>query len=263
MDFDRIFGSDKAAQYFAWLGYGLISTIILAVFGTIVGLVLGIFLAYGKNVKIKLTDKWYIKALKTLCLGFCNIYSTIFRGTPMMVQALIFKFGFAAIGIKWGEIFYIQGEIGNVLNGWLICGLFVITLNTAAYMGEIVKSGLNGVDQGQVEGAKSLGMKSSSTSLKIILPQALRNALPTIGNELIVNIKDSSVLNVIGVTELYKQINEIARSSYAYIECYLILALVYLFLTLIASFVLKMVEKKLDGEKISLNPFRFVRKKLL
>ena len=263
MDFGKLFNSSDFSSYLGWLGYGLISTIILAVFGTVVGLVLGVFLAYGKNMKLKQTDSWIIKTLKIIGMGFCNIYSTVFRGTPMMVQALIFKFGFAAIGINFGDIFYIKSEIGNVLNGWLICGLLVITLNTAAYMGEIVKSGLNGVDQGQVEGAKSLGMKSSTTSLKIILPQALRNALPTIGNELIVNIKDSSVLNVIGVTELYKQINLIAGKTYAFIECYVILALVYLLLTLTASFDLKLVEKKLDGEKISINPFRFMRKKTL
>ena len=263
MDFGKLFNSSNFSSYLSWLGYGLISTIILAVFGTVVGLILGIFLAYGKNLKVKQTDSWLVKTLKIICLGFCNIYSTIFRGTPMMVQALIFKFGFAAIGLNFDNLFYIDSVIGEVLDGWLICGLLVITLNTAAYMGEIVKSGLNGVDQGQIEGAKSLGMRSSTTSLRIILPQALRNALPTIGNELIVNIKDSSVLNVIGVTELYKQINAIAGKTYAFIECYVILAIVYLILTLIASLVLKLVEKKLDGEKISINPFRFMRKKTL
>lgn len=263
MDFSKIFNSSDDNLYYGLIIYGLISTIILAVFGTVVGLILGILLAYGKNLKIKQCDAVMIKILKKICLAFCNIYSTIFRGTPMMVQALIFKFGFAAIGINWGEIFYIDNEVGNILNGWLICGLLVITLNTAAYMGEIVKSGLNGVDSGQVEGAKSLGMKASTTSLKVVLPQALRNVLPTIGNELIVNIKDSSVLNVIGVTELYKQINEIGKTTFAYIECYFILAVIYLLLTLLASFVLKLIEKRLDGEKISLNPFRMMRKKRL
>ena len=224
------------------IGAGIVDTIILAIFGTGVGLILGIFLAYGKNVKFKETDKPVIKCLKGACLTFCTLYSTILRGTPMMVQALIFKFGCH-------------------FNGWFIAGLIVITLNTASYMGEIVRSGLNGVDVGQVEGARSLGMSASRTSISIILPQALRNALPTIGNELIVNIKDSSVLNVIAVTELYYRMMNIASTTYAFLEAYLILAIIYLLLTLIASGCLKLVEKKLDGVKFSLNPFRWARKK--
>ena len=239
---------------------GIVDTLILAIFGTVVGLMLGIFLAYGKEVKIKDTDKAIIKFLKGFCMVFCVIYSTVLRGTPMMVQALIFKYGCQALGLNWNNVRF-GNEVMDYFNGWLIAGLIVITLNTAAYMGEIVRSGLNGVDKGQVEGARSLGMSSARTSFSIILPQALRNALPTIGNELIVNIKDSSVLNVIAVTELYYRMMIIASSSYAFLECYLILALIYLVLTLLASGCLKLVEKKLDGVKFSLNPFRWARKK--
>ena len=237
---------------------GTIDTIVLAIFGTGVGLILGIFLAYGKNLKIKESDKIYIKALKGLGKGFSNIYSTVLRGTPMMVQALIFKFGCQAIGLNWGDISF-PSEILNFINGWFIAGLIVITLNTSAYMGEIVKSGLNGIDKGQVEGARSLGMSSSRTSITIVLPQALRNALPTIGNELIVNIKDSSVLNVIAVTELYYRLMNIASTTFAFLESYIVLAIIYLVLTLLASGCLKLVEKKMDGVKFSLNPFRWAR----
>ena len=239
---------------------GIVDTIILAVVGTLVGLILGVFLAYGKNIKFKDTDRKVIKVLKGLCKGICTIYSTVLRGTPMMVQALIFKYGCQALGVNWGDIRF-PNALLDYINGWFIAGLIVITLNTAAYMGEIVRSGLNGVDVGQVEGARSLGMSSTRTSLSIILPQALRNALPTIGNELIVNIKDSSVLNVIAVTELYYRMMNIASTTFAFLEAYLILALIYLVLTLIASGVLKLVEKKLDGVKFSLNPFRWARKK--
>ena len=172
----------------------------------------------------------------------------------MMVQALIFKYGFQAIGVNF-ENFFFGSMVSNVLNGWLICGLIVITLNTAAYMGEVVISGLNGVDLGQVEGARSLGLSSRQTSMSVILPQALRNALPTIGNEFIVNIKDSSVLNVIAVTELYYRLKDIAATNYAFLESYLILAVIYLIMTLLAALAFKLVEKKLDGKKISLNPF--------
>ena len=241
---------------------GILSTLILSIFGTVVGLILGIFLAYGKNIKVKELDNKFKIIIKNIIKGFCNIYSVIFRGTPMMVQALIFKYGFSAMGINFEKIRF-SSSVSNVLNGWLICGLIVITLNTAAYMGEIVKSGLNGVDQGQIEGARSLGISSRKTSLLVILPQAIRNALPTIGNELIVNIKDSSVLNVIAVSELYYRMKDIATTNYAFLETYFILAVIYLVMTLIASLILKLIANKLDGIKISLNPFGRLKRRNL
>lgn len=238
---------------------GIISTIILSVFGTVVGLFLGVFIAYGKNIKTRPTMNPIKKVLLNIVKWFCNIYSVVLRGTPMMVQALIFKYGCAALGLNWDNIRF-PGLINNVFNGWFFAGLIVITFNTAAYMAEIVQSGLNGVDMGQVEGARSLGMNNAETSFFVVLPQAIRNSLPTIGNELIVNIKDSSVLNVIATTELYYRMKVISSASYAFLEGYLILAIIYLVLTLLAAGILKLIEKKLDGQKISLNPFnRFKR----
>ena len=233
---------------------GILSTLLLSIFGTVVGLILGVFIAYGKNMKIRPTTNKFVAFWIHVVRGFCTIYSVVLRGTPMMVQALIFKYGCAALGLNWDNIRF-NGAVNNVLNGWFLAGLVVITFNTAAYMAEIVQSGLNGVDKGQVEGARSLGMKSSETSVFVILPQAIRNALPTIGNELIVNIKDSSVLNVIATTELYYRIGKISVRTYAYLEGYALLAVIYLLMTLLAAFVLKLIEKKLDGQKISLNPF--------
>lgn len=240
---------------FKWIGYGILTTLILALVGTFVGLIFGIFIAYGKNIKVKEMDNIGITILKYFIKGLCYVYSTVLRGTPMMVQALLFKYLCLAMGLNWALI-QIPGEAGNVLNGWLVAGIVVITLNTAAYMAEIVKSGLNGVDAGQREGALSLGFSEFKTSVTVILPQAIRNALPTIGNELIVNIKDSSVLNVIAVTELYFRMNTIATQTYAFLTCYIILACIYLVLTLLAAGGLKLIEKKLDGVKFSLNPFR-------
>lgn len=234
---------------------GVLSTIILSVFGTVVGLLIGILIAYGKNWKTRNSSHLFTKIINKIVRTFCQLYSVILRGTPMMVQALIFKYGCAAVGFNWDLIRIPNPAINNVLNGWFLAGLIVITVNTAAYMAEIVQSGLNGIDVGQVEGAKSLGMSNSQTSIKIILPQVIRNSLPTIGNELIVNIKDSSVLNVIATTELYFRIGMISVRTYAYLEGYIILAVIYLLLTLVATGILKLIEKKLDGQKISFNPF--------
>ena len=241
---------------------GILSTLILSIFGTVVGLILGVFIAYGKNMKVRPTTNKLVAFWIYAVRGFCTIYSVVLRGTPMMVQALIFKYGSAALGLNWDNIRF-NTAINNVLNGWFLAGLIVITLNTAAYMAEIVQSGLNGVDKGQIEGARSLGMKSSETSFFVILPQAIRNALPTIGNELIVNIKDSSVLNVIATTELYYRIGKISVRTYAYLEGYALLAVIYLIMTLLAALVLKLIEKKLDGQKISLNPFARWKRSLL
>ncbi len=260
IDFSRV--SYIITRYGYMIGYGILSTLILAVVGTVVGLILGIFLAYGKNIKIKELDNPVIKGLKYFVKGVCNIYSIIFRGTPMMVQALVFQYGCQALGFNWTYVQF-PSPLSNFLSGWILAGLIVIILNTAAYMGEIVKSGLNGVDKGQEEGARSLGMSASRTSFSIILPQALKNALPTIGNELIVNIKDSSVLNVIGATELYYRLYiTIGGRTFAYLEALLILSIVYLILTLFATFCLKLIEKKLNGVKFSFNPFRSARRKV-
>lgn len=237
----------------------IFSTLLLAFFGTTVGLILGVPLAYGKLIKIKKHDAKIVIAFKHFIRGLCNVYSTVLRGTPMMVQALIFKYGCQALGINWGNIMF-PNQINTVLNGWLLAGLIVITFNTAAYMGEIIISGINGIDSGQLEAARSLGINSKQASISIILPQAIKNSLPTIGNELIINIKDSSVLNVIAVTELYYRLISIASSTYAFLEVYFIMALIYLVITILVGFILKIVEKKLGGEKISLNPFgRFKR----
>ena len=233
---------------------GLLGTLLLSIIGTGVGLFLGVFLALGKRMKPKKSDPIPIKACKTVLKWLSFAYSAIIRGTPMMVQALLFKYGCMALGLNWNNV--LPGI--DVFNGWMVAGLIVITLNTTAYMGEVVLSGLNGVDKGQEEGARSLGLSSSQTLRSVILPQALRNAIPTIGNEWIVNIKDSSVLNVIGVAELYFAAYNAANDSYAFMAAYLIIAVIYFLLTLLSNLVLKLLGIKLEGKSI----FGFRRKEV-
>ncbi len=240
------------ANYWLQLLQGVAATIILAIIGTVVGLLLGILLGLGKNLKVNDVDRKGLRVLKRFIIALCNIYSVVLRGTPMMVQALIFKAACVLIGINWTNILY--GV--PVLDGWLVAGLIVISFNTAAYMCEIVRSGLNGVDKGQEEGAKSIGMGSFTRLSIVVLPQALRNSLPTIGNELIVNIKDSSVLNVIGVTELFYISKDISVNTYNQIGTYVIIAFIYLILTLLSTGILKLIENKMDGKEIHINPFK-------
>ena len=243
-------------EYVRWFGLGLISTIILAVLGTILGLFLGIFIAFGKRIKYNKNLSIYQKAYRYPLKWLASIYSVIVRGTPMMVQAMIFQYVCLNIGINWKMIL----NSNEVFNGWFFGGLIVISFNTAAYMGEIILSGLNGIGQDQTEGAKSLGMSPIKTLFLVELPQALKNSIPTIGNEWIVNIKDSSVLNIVGVAELFYRTKDIAGSTYKVLACYIIVALIYLVLTLCTTLILKFVSYKMDGKKLKISFFHFKKK---
>lgn len=243
------------SEYIHWFQIGIVSTILLSILGTILGLTLGVFIAFGKRIVVNKKDFVLNKIWKYIIKYFCVIYSVVMRGTPMMVQAMIFQFLCLSLGMNWTMTL----TSNEIFNGWFFGGLIVLTLNTAAYMAEIVQSGLNGVGTDQTEGAKSLGMNSFQILIHVELPQALRNAIPTIGNEWIVNIKDSSVLNVVGVTELFFRTKDIAGQSYKTLAAYLIVAAIYLVLTLCTTLILKLITKKLDG-KLKFNLFK--RKKV-
>jgi len=215
---------------------GMGVTLLLAIVGIIVGLILGLGLALLRNLKAHPGDNAIRRVLKASLRTFAFVYIEVFRGTPMMVQALIIYFGGKMIGIPWT---------------YLTAGLFIISINTAAYMAEIIRAGINGVDLGQNEAARSLGMSDFQTMVYVVFPQALKNAIPTIGNELIVNIKDSSVLNVISVTELFMVANIAATKTYYFIESYFIIALIYLVLTVSVSLILKKVEKRINAPYVA------------
>ena len=125
-------------------------------------------------------------------------------------------------------------------------GMFIISINTGAYMAEIIRSGLQSVDKGQTEAAKSIGMSTAQTLRYIIFPQAIRNAFPSIGNQLIVNIKDSCMLNVLSVTDLFFQSQSIAGSNLLFMETFFVTAILYLILTTVATFILNQIEKRLN-----------------
>lgn len=241
-------------NYYVTFLNGLCSTLILAIVGTLIGLLIGMIVALGRNIRVVETDSKPKKVLKRFIKVITSIYVNFFRGTPMMVQAMIIFFGFAALGVVWTDF-----PTAWIFNGYMVCGLFVITINTGAYMSEIIRSGLNGIDVGQEEAARSLGMSYSKTMTYIVIPQALKNSLPTILNEYIVNVKDSSVLNVIGLTELFASVSLATGKNYFKVEGYIIIAIIYLVLTLLASLVVKLISLKLDGKKININPFKHSR----
>jgi len=156
----------------------------------------------------------------------------IFRGTPMIVQAVVVFYGLAAYGIH--------------LNTF-IAGVIVVSLNTGAYMAEIVRGGIISIDKGQYEAAQAVGMNHFQTMIYVIVPQVFRNSLPATGNQLVMNIKDSAVLNVISVSELFFLTKSIQGATFKTFEPFLVTCIVYLIMTITATQILRYFERKLDG----------------
>lgn len=152
----------------------------------------------------------------------------------MIVQASFFWYGF--------------GLFGNAL----LCGLFVVSLNTAAYIAEIIRGAVNAIDKGQTEAGLAVGLSYSQTMLFIVFPQAIKNSMPAIGNEFVINIKDTAVLSVIGIFELFNQTKKITSLHYRQLEAYAIVALIYLILTYSTTSALKLIEKKMGMKPLEL-----------
>ena len=226
-DFDKSF--TIFLDNFDLFWYGTKITIILALVGTIAGLIIGLLFGAIRATTIDIKDKKIIVLIKKALKIISEIYIWFFRGTPMLVQAMFFYHGLRPF-FQWNA---------------LTAGIMIISINTGAYMAEIVRSGIQSVDRGQSEGALSLGMTRVQTMKYIILPQAIRNSFPAIGNQFIINIKDSSMLNVIGVVELFFQSSSIAGSTMSYSATFLITCLVYLCLTSIATILLNIIEKRI------------------
>ena len=162
-----------------------------------------------------------------------NAYVEFFRGTPMMAQAMFIYYGMLPL-------------LGLNLSMWQ-AAYFILSINTGAYMAETVRGGILSIDPGQTEGAKAIGMTHVQTMLYVILPQALRNIMPQIGNNLIINIKDSCVLSVIGVAELLYKTKSAAGALYMNFETYTITMIVYFIMTFTCSRILRWLENRMDG----------------
>ena len=213
---------------------GAALTLLISLVGTILGFILALFLATAKIIAPTPQDKALGRFLKLFFNKLSSIYITIFRGTPMIVQASFFWYGF--------------GLFGNAL----LCGLFVVSLNTAAYIAEIIRGSVNAIDKGQTEGSLALGLSYSQTFIFVIFPQAIKNSMPAIGNEFVINIKDTAVLSVIGIFELFNQTKKITSLHYRQLEAYAIVALIYLILTYSITSILKLIEKRMGMKPLEL-----------
>ena len=215
---------------------GLLNTLIIAVLGLVLGFLLGSLVAVIMTLPANKNP--FFKVLQVIA----NLYITIFRGTPMVVQLLIIHFVlFPVLGINFTNII-----VGNfVVQGIVLEAVIAFALNSGAYMSEIMRGGINSVDKGQLEAGRALGLSYPKAMVSIVVPQAFKNVLPTLGNEFIALIKETSVASFIAVTDLTKAFQNMANSTYEYIVPYLVLALCYLILVILITLLVRLMEKKL------------------
>lgn len=221
---------------------GISYTVRLALFGTAIAFVLALLMVFLRIQEPDKRDNDFVKFLKIVANKFSRFYIFVIRGTPMMVQSLILYNAVFGLFKRTGM------SVSDINRVWplFLAGLVTISLNSTAYLAEVLRGGILAVDAGQMEAARSLGMTHWQAMRKVVFPQAIKNSLPAIGNEFIINIKDSSVLCVVGVSDLMFMTRSVAGIYYKGTECYLIAAIVYLILTYLSSLLLNAITKKLD-----------------
>ena len=223
---------------------GIQNTILLAFFGTGIAFFLALLLVFLRIQVIDRSDNDFVRLCKVVGSGFARVYSTVVRGTPMMIQGLLVYFGGTsilrvALGLSTTQV----GAIWTTF----VAGLVTISLNSTAYMMEVLRSGIGAVDPGQAEAARSLGLSQWQAMRKVVFPQGVKNSIPALSNELVINLKDSSVLSVIGVIDLMFATTTIAGKYYKQMEIYVVAMAVYLVLTLVASKLLDLLSKRLEA----------------
>lgn len=204
---------------------GLKNTLMISVSGLLIGIIIGTLIA-----SVRVMPKY--KRLPRILNGFCSFYVGLFRGTPMVVQLLVFYYVLLPI-------------LGAKMTGVQV-SMLVFGLNSGAYISEMMRAGIQSVDSGQMEAGRALGLSFSTTMIKVVIPQAVKNILPTLGNEFISLIKETSVVSFVGAADLYVAFNYIGSNSYEFMVPYLVMALIYIAMVLIISFFIKLMERSLQ-----------------
>ncbi|MBQ5905260.1 MAG: amino acid ABC transporter permease [Clostridia bacterium] len=203
---------------------GLQNTIIIAVVGLLIGIVIGTLIA-----TVRVLPKY--KTLPKLLDGFCSFYVGLFRGTPMVVQLLVF--------------YYVMLPLMGIKMSSVVVAITVFGLNSGAYISEIMRAGILSVDPGQMEGARSVGLSYAAAMTKIVIPQAIKNILPTLGNEFIALIKETSVVSFVGAKDLYLAFQSIGSGTYEYMVPYLAMAIIYIVIVCLITLGIKVMERRL------------------
>ncbi|WP_455137011.1 amino acid ABC transporter permease [Thermophilibacter sp.] len=222
---------------------GITTTVSLAVFGTVIAFFLALLLVFCRIQAIDRPDNDFVRFWKVVGTGFARVYSTVVRGTPMMVQGLIIYYGI--IGLIQATGTYSGAELNQIWSPFN-AGIVTIALNSTAYMMEVLRGGIASVDSGQMEAARSLGLSQWQAMRKVVFPQGIKNSIPGLSNELVINIKDSSVLSMISVFDLTFAARTIGGNYYDYFPAYLVAAVIYLVLTSIATTILGRAARHFD-----------------
>lgn len=206
-------------------------TLLISIIGTIVGAIIGLLAGVVRTIPVP--ERTAKKVLLKIVNIILSVYIEFFRGTPMIVQAMV---------IYYGAMLAFQIDMDPIM-----AAIFIVSINTGAYMAEIVRGGVISIDKGQFEAAQAIGMNHIQTMFHVVLPQVIRNILPATGNQFIINIKDTSVLNVISVSELFFQTKSIAGNNFRYFESFFVACVLYFIMTYAVTLILRYFERKLDG----------------
>ena len=211
------------------------TTLLIAITGTLIGFAIGLVIGIVRTIPLDAKSSPVKRILLKVVNAILTVYIEVFRGTPMIVQAMVLFYGFAAAT--------------GISPDTTIAGIVIVSINTGAYMAEIVRGGILSIDRGQFEAAHSIGMTHGQTMTSIILPQAIRNILPATGNEFVINIKDTSVLNVISVSELFFKTSVVSTGTFKPFETFFVACVLYFVMTFTVTRILRVVERKMDGPK--------------
>ena len=215
---------------------GMRNTLVLALVATLIGCLIGFVCGVLQTIPYSKTDPLPKRFLLKLVRVLVRVYVEVFRGTPMVLQAVFIYYGLP----------YFTNNALNFTNVWA-AAILVVSINTGAYMAETVRGGILSIDPGQTEGAMAIGMNHVQTMTSVILPQALRNIMPQIGNNFIINVKDTSVMFIISFTEFFATHRAAVGATYLYFPSATLEMIGYLCMTLAASFLLRWMEKRMDG----------------
>ena len=203
---------------------GLKNTLIIAIAGLIIGIIVGILIA-----TVRVVPKY--KRLPRVLNGICSFYVGLFRGTPMVVQLLV--------------CYYVLLPILGIKMSGVEVSVLVFGLNSGAYISEIMRGGIMSVDGGQMEAGRAMGLSFATAMRMIVIPQAIKNIIPTLGNEFIALIKETSVVSFVGASDLYVAFNYIGSNSYEFMVPYLVMAVIYIAIVMLISLGIKLIERRL------------------
>ena len=223
-------------SYSAFYWKGLTNTLWIAALAVVLGLVLGLLIASGRMMTVKKDENVIIAIIKSIVKFICIAYVEVLRATPLLVQVFVIYYGATTAGLKLPDATMTR----------MMWGLIAVALNSGAYLSEVIRSGIGAVPGGQMEAARCVGMNHWQAMRYVILPQAVRNILPALCNEFVTIIKETSVLSMVGISELMFQAQSVASTTYIFVEPYIIAAIMYFIIVFTLSKLICVFERRMS-----------------